>query len=61
MIPALPVKQPTANSLEPLRQIKLIEDILVCTDRVLNPSALQKKEGQDALDLIKQLEISLAP
>ena len=50
---------------ERLRQIKLIDDILACTDRVLNPAAhagnppLYQKEVQDALNLIKQLESSL--
>lgn len=52
---------------ERLRQIKLIDDILACTERVLNPAAhsgtppLYEKEVQDALDLIRQLETSLAP
>jgi ABC-type dipeptide/oligopeptide/nickel transport system ATPase component len=50
---------------ERLRQIKLIDDILACTERVLNPAAhsgnppLYEKEVQDALDLIKSLESSL--
>ena len=50
---------------ERLRQIKLIDDILACTERVLNPAAhsgnppLYEKEVQDALDLIKKLESSL--
>ena len=50
-----------------LRQIKLIDDILACTERVLNPAAhagdppLYQKEVQDALDMIKQLEFSLMP
>ena len=40
----------------------VIDDILACTERVLNPAAhsgtppLYKKEVQDALDLIAQLE-----
>ena len=52
---------------ERLRKIKLIDDILACTERVLNPAAhagnppLYEKEVQDALDLIKQLESSLTP
>jgi energy-coupling factor transporter ATP-binding protein EcfA2 len=50
---------------ERLRQIKLIDDILDCTERVLNPAAhsgnppLYEKEVQDALKLIKQLETTL--
>lgn len=50
---------------ERLRQIKLIDDILACTERVLNPAAhsgttpLYEKEVQDALALVKQLESSL--
>jgi energy-coupling factor transporter ATP-binding protein EcfA2 len=52
---------------ERLRQIKLIDDILACTERVLNPAAhsgtppLYEKEVQDALALIKQLEATLMP
>ena len=52
---------------ERLRQIKLIDEILACTERVLNPGAhsgtppLYEKEVQDALALVKQLESSLAP
>lgn len=50
---------------ERLRQIKLIDDILACTERVLNPAAhsgttpLYEKEVQDALTLVKELESSL--
>ncbi|HYD48555.1 MAG TPA: hypothetical protein VEB21_09415, partial [Terriglobales bacterium] len=50
---------------ERLRQIKLIDEILACTERVLNPSAhygnppLYEKEIQDALSLVKQLESGL--
>ena len=50
---------------ERLRQVKLIDDIIACTDRVLNPAAhsgsppLYEKEVQDALDLVKKLESSL--
>lgn len=50
-----------------LRQVKLIDDILACTSRVLNPSAhagnppLYEKEVQDALALVKKLESSLTP
>lgn len=50
-----------------LRQVKLIDDILACTSRVLNPSAhagnppLYEKEVQDALALVKQLESTLTP
>ena len=49
------------------RQVKLIDDILACTSRVLNPAAhagnppLYEKEVQDALALVKQLESSLTP
>jgi hypothetical protein len=56
----------TAEHVERLRQIKLIDDILACTDRVLNPAAhagnppLYEKEVQDALNLVKQLEDSLS-
>jgi ABC-type antimicrobial peptide transport system ATPase subunit len=56
-----------AAHVERLRQINLINDILACTDRVLNPAAhagdppLYEKEIQDALALIKQLETSLTP
>ena len=55
----------TVDHVERLRQIKLIDDILACTERVLNPAAhagnppLYEKEVQDALDLIRQLESSL--
>lgn len=51
-----------AEHVERLRQIKLIDDILACTERVLNPAAhfgtspLYKEEVQSALVLIKQLE-----
>lgn len=50
------------DHVERLRQIKLISDILACTERVLNPAAhsgnppLYEKEVQDALDLVKKLE-----
>lgn len=50
-----------------LRQIKLIDEILACTERVLNPSAhsgappLYAKEVQDALVLVRQLESTLVP
>jgi energy-coupling factor transporter ATP-binding protein EcfA2 len=52
----------SAEHVERLRRIKLIDEILACTDRVLNPAAhagnppLYQKEVQDALDLIKQLD-----
>lgn len=51
-----------AEHIERLRQVKLIDDIIACTERVLNPAAhsgtppLYDKEVQDALALIKQLE-----
>lgn len=57
----------TTDHTNRLKQIKLIKDILACTERVLNPAAhadnppLYEKEVQDALDLIKQLETSLSP
>ena len=50
---------------ERLRQIKLIDEIVACTERVLNPSAhsgtppLYEKEVADALALVKQLESAL--
>jgi hypothetical protein len=56
-----------ADHVERLRQIKLIDDILACTERVLNPAAhsgnppLYEKEVQDALALIKQLDAILPP
>lgn len=55
----------TVEHVERLRQIKLIDDILACTQRVLNPAAhsgsppLYEKEVQDALDFIKRLESEL--
>jgi len=57
----------TKEHVERLRQIKLIDDILACKDRVLNPAAhagnppLYEKEVQDALILIRDLESSLIP
>jgi hypothetical protein len=51
-----------AEHIERFRQVKLIDDIIACTERVLNPAAhsgtppLYDKEVQDALVLIKQLE-----
>jgi energy-coupling factor transporter ATP-binding protein EcfA2 len=53
------------QQVERLRQIKLIDDILACTERVLNPAAhsgtppLYEKEVRDALDLVRQLETTL--
>lgn len=53
------------DNVERLRQVKLIDDILACTERVLNPAAhsgnppLYEKEVLDALALVKQLESSL--
>ncbi len=55
----------TEEQVERLRQIKLIDDILACTERVLNPAAhsgtppLYEKEIQDALALVCQLETTL--
>ena len=52
----------TVEHVERLRQIKLIDDILACTERVLNPAAhagnppLYEEEVRNALHLIKQLE-----
>ncbi len=57
----------TTEQVERLHQIKLIDDILACTERVLNPAAhsgtppLYEKEVQDALTLFKQLESTLNP
>lgn len=53
--------------IERLRQIKLISEILACTERVLNPAAhsgsppLYEKEVHDALVLIERLESALTP
>ena len=50
------------QQIERLRQIKLIDDILACTERVLNPAAhsgtppLYEAEIQHALTLVRQLE-----
>lgn len=57
----------TTDHTNRLTRLKLIEDILACTERVLNPSAhagnlpLYEKEVQEALNLIKKLENSLTP
>ncbi len=57
----------TNEHVERLRQIKLIDDILACTERVLNPAAhsgeppLYIKEVEDALALVRQLETTLQP
>ena len=54
-----------AEHVERLRQIKLIDDVLACTERVLNPAAhtgnppLYEKEVRDALALIKELDSTL--
>ena len=56
----------SAEHVECLRKVKLIDEVIACTGRVLNPSAhsgsspLYKKEVEDALALIKQLEASLS-
>lgn len=56
----------TVEHVERLRQIKLIDDILASTERVLNPAAhagtppLYEKEVHDALLLVKQLETTLS-
>ncbi|MFC2076708.1 AAA family ATPase [candidate division KSB1 bacterium] len=55
----------TEEHVERFRQIKLLDDILACTQRVLNPAAhagnppLYEKEVQDAMNLIKKLETTL--
>lgn len=55
----------TIEHVERLRRIKLIDDILACTERVLNPAAhagsppLYEKEVEDALALVVQLEQAL--
>ena len=60
-------KMVSTEHVERLKTVKLIDDILACTERVLNPAAhsgtppLYIKEVQDALDLIQQLETALAP
>lgn len=57
----------SSEHVERLKTVKLIDDILACTERVLNPAAhsgtppLYKKEVQDALDLIAKLEKRLTP
>ncbi|MER8822605.1 AAA family ATPase [Mesorhizobium sp. M0991] len=57
----------TGDHDERMRRIRLIDEILACTERVLNPAAhsgatpLYEKEVQDALKLIKDLEVSLSP
>ncbi len=57
----------TSDHSNRLSQIKLIDEILACTERVLNPAAhagdppLYQKEVQDALNMIKQLETTLNP
>jgi ABC-type dipeptide/oligopeptide/nickel transport system ATPase subunit len=55
----------TSEHVERLRQIKLIDEILACTERVLNPAAhagsppLYEREVEEALGLVRQLETSL--
>jgi energy-coupling factor transporter ATP-binding protein EcfA2 len=55
----------TGDYLKQLKRVKLIDDILACTERVLNPAAhggnppLYQKEVADALNLIKQLDQAL--
>jgi hypothetical protein len=57
----------SAAHIEQLRKVKLIDEIIACTDRVPNPAAhagnppLYRKEVEDALALIKQLETTRAP
>ena len=52
--------------IERMRQIKLIDDILACTERALNPAAhagdppLYEQEIESALRLIRQLETDLS-
>lgn len=56
-----------AEHVDRLRQIGLIDEILSCTARVLNPAAhfgtppLYEKEVQHALALVKKLDATLAP
>lgn len=57
----------TPEHAERFRQIKLIDDVIACTERVLNPAAhsgsppLYEKEVEDALALVRQLESTLQP
>jgi len=59
-------KMVSVDHVEKLRKIKIIDDVLACTERVLNPAAhsgtppLYRKEVQDALDLVRQLETALS-
>ena len=54
----------TKEHVEILRRVEVIDRVIKCTDRVLNPAAhagdppLYDKEVLDALDLIKQLDAS---
>lgn len=56
-----------AEHRERLRQIKLFDDILDCTERVLNPAAhagdppLHEHEVEHALQLVRQLATTLPP
>lgn len=55
----------SAAHLDSIRQIKIIDEILACTERVLNPAAhsgtppLYEREVQNALALVKELENTL--
>ena len=55
----------SAEHIERLRQVKLIDDLLACTERVLNPAAhagtppLYEAEVEKAVQLVKQLESTL--
>lgn len=57
----------SAEHVERLRQVKLIDDILECTQRVLNPAAhfgihpLYEAEVEQALQLVRQLATTLPP
>ncbi len=57
----------TTEHVEAFRKAKLIDDILACTERVLNPAShagdapLYQKEIEDALALVNQLSTDLNP
>ncbi len=60
-------KMVSVDHVEKLRKIKIIDDVLACTERVLNPAAhsgtppLYEKEVRDALALVRHLENALSP
>ena len=55
----------TEEHIDKLRRCKIIDEVLACTERVLNPAAhvgcspLYKEEVEHALDLIQQLQDAL--